>query len=274
MTGEPDPLYVLARRALLDVLAALEPHLDSIILIGAQAVYMHTGQVDLAVAEFTTDADLAIAPEFLADTPSIGDLLEADKFVLQDDPGKWKTADGIQVDLLVPDALAGPGRRGARIPGHGNRVARRSRGIEGALVDSEVRGISALDLADQRSFRVAVAGPAALFVAKVHKISERVNDPDRLVEKDALDVLRILRSAPTQRLAEGFRGLLDSDIAHGVATEGLALATELMSYPDSPGPQMAARAAGGLEDPDVVAASLATLWSDLWNEVQGGLDEN
>lgn len=38
MPGEPDPLYILARRALLDGLAALEPHLNSIVVIGAQAV--------------------------------------------------------------------------------------------------------------------------------------------------------------------------------------------------------------------------------------------
>lgn len=129
MPGEPDPLYVLARRALLDGLAA---------------------------PEFTIDADLAIAPEFLADTPNIGELLEAEGFELQEDPGKWKTADGIQVDLLVPDALAGPGRRGARLFGHGRRVARRAKGIEGVLVDSDVRDIGSLDPADRRSFRVAV----------------------------------------------------------------------------------------------------------------------
>ena len=63
MSGEPDPLYVLARRALLDGLAALKPHLNSIVVIGAQAVYLRTGPADLAVPEFTIDADLAIAPE-------------------------------------------------------------------------------------------------------------------------------------------------------------------------------------------------------------------
>lgn len=267
MPGEPDLLYVLARRALLDALAALAPHLNSIVVIGAQAVYLHTGPADLAVAEFTTDADLAIAPEFLADTPSIGDLLEADGFVLQEDPGNWKTADGLQVDLLVPDALAGPGRRGARLPGHGNRVARRAKGIEGALVDSEILSIGALDPDDARSFRVAVAGPAALFVAKIHQIAERVHDPDRLVAKDALDVLRLLRAVPTAQLADGLRGLLDSDVARAVTTEALALAVELLARPDSPGPRMAAQAAGGLEDPDVVANSLATLWSDLSKEL-------
>lgn len=77
-----------------------------------------------------------------------------------------EAADGIQVDLLVPDALAGPGRRGARLVGHGKLVARRAKGIEGVLVDSDVRDIGALDSADRRSFRVAVASPAALFVGQ------------------------------------------------------------------------------------------------------------
>lgn len=263
MPGEPDPLYVLARRALLDGLAALEPHLGSIVVIGAQAVYLHTGPADLAVAEFTTDADLALVPEFLADKPSIRSLLEADGFELQEDPGKWKTTDGIQVDLLVPEALAGPGRRGARLLGHGKQAARRAKGIEGALVESDVRDIGAFDPSDDRSFRVAVAGPAALFVAKIHKIAERVDDPDRLVEKDALDVLRLLRAVPTDRLAKGLRRLLDSEVARDVTAEALDLAAELLARPDSPGPQMAARAVGGLEDADVVATSLAMLWSDL-----------
>jgi hypothetical protein len=270
MPGEPDALYVLARRALLDGLAALEPHLKSIVVIGAQAVYVHTGPADLAVAEFTTDADLAITPEFLADTPSIADLLENRRFVLQGDPGKWRTADGIQVDLLVPDALAGPGRRGARLSGHGNRVARRAKGIEGAFVDYEVRDIGALDPADRRSFRLAVAGPAALFVAKIHKIAERVDDPDRVVEKDALDVLRLLRVVRTDTLADELRRLLDSDLARDVTTEALTLAAELMARPDSPAPRMAAQAAGGLEDPDIIAASLATLWSDLQQQLDNG----
>jgi hypothetical protein len=114
MPGDPDPHYVLARRALLDGLDALAPHLDSIVVVGAQAVYVHTGPADLPVAEFTTDADVAIGPEVLADEPSIQTLLEDRGFELQDDPGTWKTSDGIQVDLLVPEALAGPGRRGAR----------------------------------------------------------------------------------------------------------------------------------------------------------------
>jgi hypothetical protein len=268
MPGEADPLYVLARRTLLDALAALEPHLGSIIVIGAQAVYVHTGPAGLAVAEFTTDADLAVAPEFLAENPDLGDLLEAGGFEPQRDPGMWKTPDGVHLDLLVPDAVAGPGRRGARLPGHSKRAARRAKGIEGALVDSDVHDIGALGSTDDRSIRAAVAGPAALFVAKIHKIAERVDEPNRLVDKDALDVLRILRAIPTARLTERLQRLLDSGIARGVTIEALTLSDGLLGQVGSPGPQMAARASGGLEDPDVVAASLAALWSDLSEQLE------
>lgn len=102
-------------------------------------------------------------------------------------------------------------------------------------------------------------------MAKIHKIAERLDEPDRLVEKDALDVLRLLQAVPTDRLVDGLRRLLDSEVARDVTTEALTLAAELLARPDSPGPLMAAQAAGGLEDHDVVAASLATLWSDLSN---------
>lgn len=114
-----------------------------------------------------------------------------------------------------------------------------------------------------------MAGPAALFVAKIHKIAERVNEPDRLVDKDALDVLRLLQAVPTVQLATGLRRLLDSEGARSVTTEALSLAGELLPRPDSPGPRMAARAAGALDDPEVVANSLATLWSDLSGALDG-----
>lgn len=47
MPGAPDPLYVAARRTLLDALDAVREHLEAVILVGAQAVYVHTGEGDL-----------------------------------------------------------------------------------------------------------------------------------------------------------------------------------------------------------------------------------
>ncbi len=42
VTGAPDPLYVQARRTLRDALDALEPRLDAIVLVGGQAVHLHS----------------------------------------------------------------------------------------------------------------------------------------------------------------------------------------------------------------------------------------
>ncbi len=50
--------YIEARRTLLDALDALAPHRDSLVLIGAQAVYLHTGSTGLSVPPMTTDADV------------------------------------------------------------------------------------------------------------------------------------------------------------------------------------------------------------------------
>lgn len=263
MSGSPDPLYIRARRALLDGLEALESHLDSLVIVGAQAVYLHTGDAELAVAELTTDADIAIAPEFLSREPQIEKLLNEHGFKLQADPGKWMTPDAIQVDLLVPESVAGPGRRGARLPGHGKRSARRTKGIEGALINSRIHKVAALDPSDKRYFHVAVADPAALLIAKIHKIAERISQPDRLAEKDALDMFRLLRAIAMSTIVEGLRRQLGSELAAPVTAEALDLAKELLTKPDHRVPQMAARAAGGLEDPTIVAASLAALMSEV-----------
>ncbi|MCP5025001.1 MAG: hypothetical protein GY929_01840 [Actinomycetia bacterium] len=67
MPGEPDPLHVRARAALLDATDALAEQLDALVLVGAQAIYLHTGDADLAVAECTTDADFTIGPAQLDD---------------------------------------------------------------------------------------------------------------------------------------------------------------------------------------------------------------
>ena len=76
MSGAPDLLYVRARAALLDAAEALAEQLDAVVLVGAQAVYLHTGDADfVATAPYTTDADFCIAPKHLNDTPLLDELL-------------------------------------------------------------------------------------------------------------------------------------------------------------------------------------------------------
>ena len=94
MLGAPDPLYVRARAALLDATDALAPFLDAMVLVGAQAVYLRTGDADLMVAEYTTDADFAFEPTSLPDTPLLEETLESHRFTLRRVPGAWLSPGG------------------------------------------------------------------------------------------------------------------------------------------------------------------------------------
>lgn len=258
-----EPLYVRARAALLDAADALAVHRNALVLVGAQAIYLHTGDADFAVAEYTTDADFTVAPADLADAPLLADLLGARGFTPREQPGSWLSPDGIYVDLMVPEFLAGPGARGARLGPHGKRAARRAKGLEGALVDRDHRTIGALDPDDGRTVELWVAGPAALLVAKIHKIAERVSNTDRIRDKDALDVLRLLRATATDDLADRVALLRRPDLSSGVTTEAMGQLPRLFGTSDSPGITMAVRAAGAGEDPATIASSMIALTEDL-----------
>jgi hypothetical protein len=116
MTGVTDDPYVRARRVLLDALEALNEHRNAVILVGAQAIYLHVGEGDIAVAVYTTDGDIALDPAVLADDPKLDALMRSRGFSPDPDPsrvGTWLEPGGVQVDLLVPEAVAGRGSRSA-----------------------------------------------------------------------------------------------------------------------------------------------------------------
>lgn len=274
MPGAPDPLYVLARRVLLDALQALVPQRKGIILVGAQAIYLHTGEIDLAVAPFTTDGDIAINPSALQPEPKLEQVLTSAGFRPTPQPGIWSTSRSlggvvaeVTIDLLVPELVGGSRRRAAHLREHGDRVARKVRGIEAALVDNGEMTITSLEECDSRSFPVAVAGPAALLVAKLHKLNDRVGT-DRANDKDALDALRLLRAVPALELAAQLRMLTDDPIAGEVTQEALAYLQDLFSNVRSSGSQMAGRAAAPLENKDTIAASCAALTQDLLKSLE------
>jgi hypothetical protein len=77
-----DPIYVEARRVLLDALTALAPQGAAVILAGAQAVYMRTGEADIAVAPYTTDGDLTLNPSLLVDEPALETAMRSAGFDL------------------------------------------------------------------------------------------------------------------------------------------------------------------------------------------------
>jgi len=266
-----DDLLIDSRSTLLDALDALSAHRDAIVLVGAQAIYLYTGHADVPIATSTKDSDLVIDPGMIADDPLLEDVMTAAGFrrnLLSGQPGEWLDGKGIPVDLLVPETLAGTGgRRGARMPPHSRSAARKVLGLEAAVVDNRTMDVASLDVGYPRSHRVKVAGPAALVVAKLHKLGERRDTPHRLVDKDAHDHYRLVRAIETSELVAGFERLLADDRSRAVTEDGLAYLRDLFSTPESLGPRMAARAEEGIsrDDPngEAVAAAAALLSSDL-----------
>lgn len=256
------PEYVLARRVLLDALDALGSQRDAVVLVGAQAIYLHVGEADLAVPVMTTDGDLAVDPARLHEMPLLAEALAAAGFA-PSQPGSWRGDGGVEIDLMVPAAVAGrPGRRGADLGVHGATVARQAKGLEPALVDREMHRVESLDPADPRAFDVPVAGPAALLVAKLHKIAERVGTK-RAEDKDALDILRLLRGVDTEMLAARLVALEDDPRSAAITAEAIGHLAPLFGKDDSPGCVMAGRAAFPAESAEVIAKSAAILAAEV-----------
>jgi hypothetical protein len=171
----------------------------------------------------------------------------------------------VPIDFLVPEAVGGAGRRAARLAGHGKEVARKARGLEGALIDHQNHVLGALESGDTREFTIRVAGPGALFISKLHKIAERTQEvgAKRIKEKDALDVFRLLQSVPIEKLAEGLRRLRIEPLSTAVTAEAVVYLKNLFTTPDALGSQMVVRATEGVEDPLRIARSCQILATEL-----------
>lgn len=257
------PEYVAARRVLLDALEALDPHLDAIVLVGAQAVYIHAPLGDPRPT-YTTDADLALDPELLATQPDIAWSLAGAGFApnATRNPGSWVSADGIVVDLMVPlGAMPPSSRRTAPLEGHGALTARRTRGLELALFDNAPVTLTALEPQDSRAIEVRVAGPAALVIAKSIKIQERAegNREDRVTSKDAGDLLRLLRNVPAESIGASLR---DLEATHRVVQPVVSAAVDWLDGQltgRSPLIDLAVADRSGIEAPAQVTAAMRQL---------------
>lgn len=236
MTEVAAPEYIAARGVLLDALEALTAHRDSLVLVGAQAVYLHTGPVPGTGIQMTTDSDLALDVDLLAADPEITATLTGARFTAVPDlPGQWENPRGIRVDLMtVPHQSDRPAKaRAAKLPPHGKATARITPGLEPALVDNVTMTIPALADDDDRTVDLRVAGPAALLTAKLVKLRERHEDqvagrgkPERLKEKDALDCYRLLLTVDTDVLVVGFETHCPHPEALAATRRGLSFLAE------------------------------------------------
>ena len=273
--------YVAARRVLLDALVALEPHIDAMVVIGAQAVYLRTEDQMPSYQPFTTDTDLVIDPGLLVEAPLLGDAMLSAGFNKRREPGIWirrithPAFDhdiAIPVDLIVPSQVApSAGRRGARLPGgHGNRADRKTRGVEGALVDNDPLLIEALDAQDDRRLIVNVAGTAALVVAKAHKLGERLATPSRLIAKDAGDLYLLFEATTVTQMAATTGRLLADQRSAAVTEQALDYLVQLFGTLGSPGVRLATQALSDVADTSTVTQMVVGYTRDLVQATSGG----
>lgn len=283
--SELDPLYIEARRVLLDALFALQAHGSAIVVAGAQAIYLRTGASDMSVAPYTTDGDLAIDPSLLGDDPELEPTMEGAGFTLKRqpgghvEPGIWiveVNIDGkpevIPVDLIVPEgAASSAGRRGARLGLHGKRAARQIPGLEAVLVDHSPMVITSLHPADGRSIDVEVAGVAALLVAKAHKLHDRLSQGKarRLDNKDASDVVRIMQTTLPTQIGKTLAQLSQDVIAGQPTQDALQYLDELFGRRGSPGIGMAASALSLAFDADTVEVICTTYITGILAATRG-----
>jgi hypothetical protein len=168
------------------------------------------------------------------------------------EPGIWLTSLTVEdeeievpVDLIVPQAAAtGGGRRGARLGVHGKQAARLITGLEACLIDHIPMQIAALEPDDHRRTTAEVAGPAALLVAKAHKLNDRLGStrPDRLKDKDAADVLRLMQTTDPIKVGATMTQLLADDMAGEVTAAALEYLSAFFGRRGAAGVEMAVRA--------------------------------
>jgi hypothetical protein len=69
---------------------------------------------ELVDERFGVGGIVVIDPTSLADQPVLGEALQGSGFVAGQEPGQW-FKDDLRVDFMVPETIAGPGRRGVRM---------------------------------------------------------------------------------------------------------------------------------------------------------------
>lgn len=214
-----------SRRAIINVVAVLAAHAESLTLVGAHAVLLRT--MDLDVPRMPTgDGDLGVTPGLVGDAPSIETLLAEAGYEHRTTarPGLWgresyDEADGTRsfrekIDLLAPHSLSGTASRTKRgVPAlqsaHGKLAVGKALGLEMAAFNRSLMSIT--DFADARlSAEIHVAEIPALILSKGSKIGERLRELRKgaVRDKDLGDLWRLLAVGDPGETARVISGVL------------------------------------------------------------------
>jgi hypothetical protein len=233
-----------SRRLLITTIVALGEHANAMTVVGAHAVHVWVqkkwGPVDM---ESTRDGDLAVNPVLIAEDPKIMQIMAEIGLepARPERPGIYgyvneRGLSWVQrttVDLLVPETYAGSKGRSARIPGQKSATTR-AYGLELAIHDRTLIRISTTDGEPEMSVEVNVAGPAALLIAKAHKVSERLADvdkrPDRLRPKDSGDIALLMMVTDGAEMAKTMtRHVAETPEIRGVVQDGAQYLVDMYS---------------------------------------------
>jgi hypothetical protein len=104
--------------------------------------------------------------------------------------------------------------------------------------------VSSLSPSDTRSVETEVAGPAALLVAKAHKLYERIEGRrlDRINDKDAADVIRVMQVTDPAVVGATFTMLCGDPVAGEPSLTALKYLDELFGRRGRVAIEMASRA--------------------------------
>lgn len=243
-----EPSLVASRSVLCEVLDALSEHQDALTVIGAHAVHERTSELPFA-STVTKDSDIGVAPELVGDAPLLGELMERAGFsplsrlaaALPDNhpgrrwlgrPGLWGTridenGDPVdEVDLMVPESIAGSGRRSVgSMSGHGKATTGRVLGIELCVLERDLLSIEDFQTGVKRY--AYVARHSGLICAKAHKIADRLRDAeggrDRrglVIPKDIMDLWRCMVTSEPQSVRAQFDRHSSDPIVGAAVTAG------------------------------------------------------
>jgi hypothetical protein len=273
MTGD-NLTEIEARNALIDAVIAFGEHSDSLILVGAQALYFRTSKMVMPVAPATKDADFTINPRTLKANPLLEKMLEEAGFrrdLISNNPGAWVSGQNIPVDFMVPGLLAGAGSRSAYLSPHANYIGRKTDGLEASIFDYSREEVHSLD-GSRTAVNVNIANEPSLLIAKLVKVGERIHNPKRFQQKDCYDIYRLLSATIPELIVPTFARLSREDLVE----RSLQFARETLEEhfamsSDSIGSFSAGQAEFRIGDPDAVAArtmamsrELLSLWNDRY----------
>jgi hypothetical protein len=274
---EPSGEAEWSRRGIINVVAVLAAHADSLTLIGAHAVLLRTADLDVPMAP-TSDGDLGVTPGLVGEAPSIEQLLSAAEYEHRTTarPGLWgrgRYVDRLgavqfheKIDLLAPHALAGTVSRTVRgVPAlrarHGKLSVGSAVGIELAAFNRSRMTLP--DLADPRlSTEINVAEVPALLLAKGAKVGERLTDPRKgqIRDKDLGDVWRLLACADP----DSVHAAISKYSAHPAAGENIRRAVKWSraAITDPASREHAKRSLEGFIDPAEIDR-VFNIWNDF-----------